>query len=305
MTALLAEFQSALPLALKGHDACPIDPASAGFRFTTTVRRSWSEGRTMIAARRVLMLLPDAERCRLVAEYAESASGLGMLPPTENTAFLEFLAPRLPDPSHALSLCRMGQALNRARPGSDKPDAPQRATTRSGMERAILDSIEREAWGCIERSLVGWSVPADRRCIEDPAERAVATTVWDRVDHGTWGSAEPGVGECAERAIWERIEHEAWGCIERTVRGRIERASHATLVWFHADPEAVLRGLYGAPPPPLGEPAWPVLIAPGLPNLYRAATAAEADFWARLPADDAPPELLDQLLAEGVVAYTE
>jgi len=277
MTFSLAEFQSRLGRSLMGEGICPIDPETTGFHFTATVRRSWCEGRTMIAARAVLTLVPDTERRRLVAEYVDAGGSLAMFSPTENAAFLEFLAPRLPDPSHGLSLCRMDQAMTRARSGSETFVPPK--------SRDIRECIEREAWGYLERAVLG---------------------------SGEWDSAS------GKRDIWEwladrpagldarvQIERQAWQCIERAARGPFERGPHASLVWFHAEPEDVLRALHGAPPPPVGDAVYPMLFAPGLPDLYRAASDEEVALWARLPTAEVPPGLLERLLAEGVLVRSD
>lgn len=313
MTLSLAEFQSGLGRALMGEDTCPVDPTSAGFRFTAAVRRSWCEGRTKIAARAVLTLVPDAERRRLVAEYVDRGGGLAMFLPTENAAFLAFLAPRLPDPSHALSLCRMDQALTRARLGSETFSLPENQKireriehrVRGRIEREIRGRVEREVWACVERAVQGsaerdvWEgrEPEDRGCIEPEVPGSIEPEVRAR--------AKPEVQNRPEPDARCRIERAAWDCIECPVRVRIERGADAALVWFHADPDSVLRALYGAPSPPVGDPRFPLLFGPGLSNLYRAATAAEAALWARLPADDAPPALIERLIADGLVAYTD
>jgi hypothetical protein len=217
----LAAFQSGLCRALRGENTCPIDPGSPGFRLTKSVRRSWCEGRAMVAARTVLKLVPAPERRRLVGEYVDAGGGLEMFLPAENEAFLRFLEPRLPDPSHPLSLCRMDRALTRARVGAE-----------------TFESQER-----------------------------------------------PGVPGHSDRY-------------------RIERGPYGALVWFHADPEAVLEALEGAPPPPVSEPTCPLLFAPGLPHFYRLATPAEAVLWAMLPTYDAPFDVVEPLLAEGAVIWT-
>jgi len=217
----LAAFQSGLCRALRGENTCPIDPGSPGFRLTKSVRRSWCEGRAMVAARTVLKLVPAPERRRLVGEYVDAGGGLEMFLPAENEAFLRFLEPRLPDPSHPLSLCRMDRALTRARVGAK-----------------TFESQER-----------------------------------------------PGVPGHSDRY-------------------RIERGPYGALVWFHADPEAVLEALEGAPPPPVSEPTCPLLFAPGLPHFYRLATPAEAVLWAMLPTYDAPFDVVEPLLAEGAVIWT-
>jgi hypothetical protein len=106
--------------------------------------------------------------------------------------------------------------------------------------------------------------------------------------------------------VRDRIDHQAWGQIERSVRCSIERGAHAALVWFHADPESVLKALYGGPVPPVGDPSYPLLFAPGLPHLYRAATSDDVALWARLPVDDALVDApVERLLAEGVIARAE
>jgi hypothetical protein len=215
MTGSLAAFQSSLGRALMGEDTCPIDPHSAGFRFTMMVRRSWCEGRTMIAARAVLMAMPDGERHRLVGEYVDQGGGLAFFMAAESEAFLAFLAPRLPDPSHALTICRMGQALAQARLGAAM-FVPSRQQVRAGP---------------------------------------------------------------------------------------VGRGRHAALVRFHADPGAVMMVLTGGKLPPVGPPDHAVLFAPGLPNLFRTATEAEAALWAELPTAGAPPAVIARLLMEGVLAY--
>lgn len=217
MTGSLAAFQSRLGRALTGEDTCPVDPHSAGFRFTMTVRRSWCEGRAAMAARAVLTLLPDAERRRIVSDYVDQGGGLALFLAAESEAFLAFLAPRLPDPSHALTICRMGQALAQAQAGASMfvpPRQPLRA-------------------------------------------------------------------------------------------GPVGRGHHAALVWFHADPGAVMMAVRGGKLPPVGPPDHALLFAPGLPNLFRTATKEEAELWAELPAANAPPALIARLLTEGVLAYPD
>jgi hypothetical protein len=94
MTRSLAVFQSDLGRALRGEDTCPIDPHSAGFRFTMMFRRSWRQGRAIMAARAVLSLTADGERQRLLNEYVDRGGGLEMFLATESEAFLAFLAPQ-------------------------------------------------------------------------------------------------------------------------------------------------------------------------------------------------------------------
>jgi hypothetical protein len=118
MTMSLVAFQSGLGWALQGGGGCPVDPDSVGIRFTAKVRRSWCEGRAINAARSVLTLLPHDERQCLVAAYVDGGGGQASFLSTEADAFLAFLATRLADPSHALSVCGMEQALACAREGA-------------------------------------------------------------------------------------------------------------------------------------------------------------------------------------------
>jgi hypothetical protein len=212
----LTAFQSRLGRALLGEGNCPIDPHSPGFRFTMTVRRSWCEGRSMMAGRAVLMLLPDMERRRLVSEYVDQGGGLDWFLGTERENVLAFLTSRLPDPSHALTICRVSQALAQAQRGASTFVPPE----------------------------------------------------------------------------------------QRTGTAPVERGRNAALVRFHADPGAVMMALNGAGElPPLGPPAHAVLCAPGITNLFRIATDAEAALWDTLVVSDAPPSLVSALLSEGVLVY--
>lgn len=120
MSETLAQFQSRLGRALAGAESCPIDPNSPGFRFTLSVRRSWCEGRAIMAARTAMTILPDDERTRLVSAYVDAGGGLEWFLAAESERFLNFLAWRLPDPSHALTLCRMAQAIALARAGTGR-----------------------------------------------------------------------------------------------------------------------------------------------------------------------------------------
>jgi len=219
MTGSLAAFQSDLGRALRGENTCPLDPNSAGYRFTMTVRRSWCEGRVIMAVRKVLTVIPTAERQRLIADYVDRGGGLEMFLEREGEAFLAFLVQRLPEPSHARTLCQMHQALIRARLG--------------GSHFAAL----------------------------------------------------------------------------RRTGGPVCRGRYASLVWFYADPGAVVSALTGGELPPLGAPQHAMLFAPGLPDLFRTASEAEAALWASLPiADpmaDAPTALIAPLLMAGVLEYSE
>lgn len=118
MTGSLAAFQSDLARALEGEATCPIDANSAGYRLTLKIRRSWCEGRVIMSSRRILAAIPEKQRQRLVAAYVDQGGGLEMFLHREAEAFVAFLEPRLPDPSHARTLCQMHQAVTRAQRGA-------------------------------------------------------------------------------------------------------------------------------------------------------------------------------------------
>lgn len=71
-----------------------------------------------MAAQAVLRFMPGDDRQRLVSEYVDQGGGLAWFQATERERFLAFLAEKLPEPSHALTICRMSQALALARLGS-------------------------------------------------------------------------------------------------------------------------------------------------------------------------------------------
>jgi hypothetical protein len=91
---------------------------SAGFRFTVDVQRSWCAGRAARAAKLTLSLLPAAERRRVLDDWVNAGGGTASFVATEADAFLDFIAGRLRDPSHTLTLCRFEQAALRASEGA-------------------------------------------------------------------------------------------------------------------------------------------------------------------------------------------
>jgi hypothetical protein len=246
-------------------------------------------GTTMISAPVILQLIPPTDRQRLVAEYVKHGGAWPVSSSSENATLLEFMAPRLPAPSHALSLCRMEVALTRARLGAAIFVEPEYRPIQESSNRDVRARIEHEAWGCIERAMQG----------------CVATESWDHIERISWDSVEGAIWDGIERDARLRLEFDAWQIVERSALYRIERGLYASLVWFHADPEAVLRASHGAPPPPVGTPSYPILFGPGVPNLCRVATPEEVVLWASLPTDDTAPHLVERLLAEGIVKYTD
>jgi hypothetical protein len=61
-----------------------------------------------------LSILSTEQRRQLVDDWVDAGGGAAFDPATEAEAFLEFVAGRLTDPSHAMTVCRMEQATYRA-----------------------------------------------------------------------------------------------------------------------------------------------------------------------------------------------
>ena len=88
--------------------------SSSGFRFTAAIRRSWCEGRAANAAALTLSILPSGASRQMIEEWVRLGGGLSSFFASEADSFLEFIAARLPDPSHELTVARLEQAVLRA-----------------------------------------------------------------------------------------------------------------------------------------------------------------------------------------------
>lgn len=164
----LAGIQTALGRSVKGEPCVdsPVDTAQAlsafdltqnerawlartlpspGFRFTVAVQRSWCEGRAATTARQTLSVLPADQRQRLLADWVARGAGTSSFVASEAEDFLEFIANRLPAPSHVHTLCRLEQAAYRASSQSETfvarpPSALRRpnAVLRTGRWAALV-----------------------------------------------------------------------------------------------------------------------------------------------------------------------
>lgn len=88
------------------------------FCFTVRVQRSWCAGRAAKAAYLTLSILPREQRDLLLEEWVGSGGGTHSFVGAESEAFLQFIARRLPDPSHELTICNMELAALRSSEGS-------------------------------------------------------------------------------------------------------------------------------------------------------------------------------------------
>ena len=89
-----------------------------GLRFTREVQRSWCKGRARNAAYLTLSLLDEERRQNLLDEWVSMGGGIASFFNVEANGFLEFIAARLPQRSHELSICRMEQAVHKANAAS-------------------------------------------------------------------------------------------------------------------------------------------------------------------------------------------
>jgi hypothetical protein len=97
---------------------------TAGFRFTVGVQRSWCLARAARAGSLTLSILPETFRSQLLEEWIEAGGGASSFVGAEAEALLDFIAKRLPDPSHELTACRFEQATLRAKEAAEVFEAP-------------------------------------------------------------------------------------------------------------------------------------------------------------------------------------
>jgi hypothetical protein len=114
----LRDFQGTLGASIRSGTAPGTVPDDAGFRFTLQVQRSWCRGRAANSARLTLSILDADLRERLLDTWVASGGGAASVLTAEADAFLDFIASHLPDPSHALTICRLEQATLRASAGT-------------------------------------------------------------------------------------------------------------------------------------------------------------------------------------------
>jgi hypothetical protein len=91
---------------------------SAGYHFTLGVQRSWCVRRAQRASLQTLSMLPAELRTRLIDDWIARGGGTSSFEAIEADAMLEFLAGRLPYPSHEWTVCRFEQAALRVHEGT-------------------------------------------------------------------------------------------------------------------------------------------------------------------------------------------
>lgn len=133
----LATFQESIGgLVRSTGDPVEVDPLltaltqSAGFQFTLKVQRSWRAGRAKKSAYHTLSILPPDEREALVSAWLDCGGGLFSFSGAESHAFLAFIAERLPERSHALSICQFESAALLAAEGAARFEVPELSVLR-------------------------------------------------------------------------------------------------------------------------------------------------------------------------------
>lgn len=115
-----------------------------GFQFTVDVQHSWCIGRAKKTGGLTLSILPPDDRKQLLEAWTRAGGGTSSFFAAEADAFLEFVACRLSDPSHELSICRFEQATLRANDGqstfstSQSPPDSARSSLRRGRHAALV-----------------------------------------------------------------------------------------------------------------------------------------------------------------------
>jgi hypothetical protein len=107
--------------------------AGRGLHFTREVQRSWCKGRARNTAYLTLSVMPEPQRQALLDAWVDSGGGIASFAAGEAERLLDFIALRLPPVSHAISLCRMEQAVHRANAALASGHA-----TEAGVEGGVL-----------------------------------------------------------------------------------------------------------------------------------------------------------------------
>lgn len=97
---------------------------SAGYHFTLGVQRSWCVRRAGRASLQTLSMLPAELRGRLIDDWIACGGGTSSFEAIEAEAMLEFIAGRLPTPSHEWTVCRFEQAAMRVHEGTFSFETP-------------------------------------------------------------------------------------------------------------------------------------------------------------------------------------
>jgi hypothetical protein len=194
--------------------------ADRGLRFTRDVQRSWCRDRARKAAELTFSVLSPSVGRVLLDEWVDLGGGTSSFVAFEADALLEFIAARLPDPSHPLAVCRLEQAVLRANAGRRSLDAapptaqlidPYRRAQR-GRHAALLTFYGRPA------AVIAARGGAMRLPLSAPVQYAVAP--------GITSLCRPASSQ--ERALWSRLASPAH--VAALTRFDRDRATLATML---------------------------------------------------------------------------
>ncbi len=101
---------------------------SAGYHFTLGVQRSWCVRRAQRASLQTLSMLPGELRTHLIHDWIACGGGTSSFEAIEADAMLDFIAGRLPYPSHEWTVCRFEQAALRVHEGAFAFKTPDTST---------------------------------------------------------------------------------------------------------------------------------------------------------------------------------
>jgi hypothetical protein len=182
---------------------------SDGFRFTVAVQRSWCAGRTAKGAQLTLSMLDVHTRRRLIDAWVAGGGGTASLLTAEAEAFLDFIASQLPDPSHALTICRLEQATLRASEGMES-----RIGVRASASDGMGAGVEALGSACVIRTgryagLVRFHADPDRLFAALSDDETLPPVSADAVIDILFAPGLDNLSRAATRdesALWERLQ---------------------------------------------------------------------------------------------------
>lgn len=193
-----------MPLDDEEREAFDVLLAGRGLDFTREVQRSWCKGRARNAAYLTLSMLDEDERQQLLDEWVEAGGGIASFFVGEASIFLHFVALHLHDRPHALSICRMEQAVHRANTLVTDAleiteDELHDATTIVRGPRATLVEFHAEPEQLLHAVQSGTDLP--------PVSKGAVALLFGPELSGLFERADE-----AEAALWARLAASAtWG----------------------------------------------------------------------------------------------
>jgi len=195
--------------------------AGRGLHFTREVQRSWCKGRARNTAYLTLSIMPEEQRQALLDAWVDSGGGLASFSAGEAERLLDFIALRLPPRTHALSLCRMEQAVHRVNAAVASGCVAESGTVGGMLCRAAAASmVEFFAEPNLVLQAVQSNAPLPTLCSSS------VPIFFSPLLPGLFRRAEPD-----EAALWHRLELPAdAAALQSTCAGGNLAASVETLL---------------------------------------------------------------------------